>query len=122
MKPGTHIPAGIKPGETQTLESELHAYKVGKADDTVYKGKMKVDLTYIGAYEVTTPAGTFPAVLLEGAFEIHIGPAHVKDVQYAFYAKGVGKVAEVESLNVSALLVYHSNEKTGKVLAEAPKR
>ena len=40
---------------------------------------------------------------------------------YTFFAKGVGKVAEIESLNVSALLIYHSNQKIAKVLAEYPK-
>ena len=47
--------------------------------------------------------------------------ARVKDVQYSFYAKGVGKVAEVEGLKVSALLVYNGHEKTAKVLAKKPK-
>ena len=41
-------------------------------------------------------------------------------MQYSFFAKGVGKIAEIESLRVSAILIYHSNEKTAKVLAEKP--
>jgi hypothetical protein len=82
---------------------------------------MDTTITYVGAYEVTTPAGTFPAALIRAEFDIKIGPAKVKDVQYSFIAKGVGKVAEIEALKVSALLVYHSNDKTVKILAEKPK-
>ena len=100
----------------------IEAYKIGKPEHISYHGKMKVSLTYVGVYEVTTPAGIWPAALFESDFEIKIGPAHVEDIQYIFLAKGVGKVAEVESLNVSALLVYHSNEKTGKLLVEYPQR
>ena len=44
----------------------------------------------------------------------------MKDVQYSFFAKDVGKVAEIEALKVSAVLIYHSNDKTAKVLATKP--
>ena len=74
-----------------------------------------------GPCDSLTPAGTFPAALMRSEFDIKIGPAKVTDVQYSFFAKGVGKVAEIEALKVSALLIYHSHEKTAKVLAEKPK-
>lgn len=89
-------------------------------DETAYTGDMDITITYVGAYEVKTPAGTFPTVLIRSEFDIKIGPAKVKDVQYSFYAKGVGKVAEIEGLRVSAALIYHSNDKTAKVLAKKP--
>ena len=95
---------------------------MGHPDKTSYTGTMDVTLTYVGAYEVNTPAGKFPAILMRGEFDIKIGPATVKDVQYSFYSKGVGKVAEVEALRIAALLIYHSNDKTAKVLAKKPKR
>ena len=118
--PGIVWPAGVQHGAPHEIASEIQASKFGKPDKVSYTGHMKTKLTYLGAYEVTTPAGTWPAVLLRSAFEIHIGPAKVSDTAYTFYAKGVGKIAEVEALNVSALLVYHSNQKTAKVLSEHP--
>jgi hypothetical protein len=119
--PGIFLAPGLKPGESRKLKNKALAYKLAKPDDTSYTGDMDITLTYVGAYEVTTPAGTWPASLMRAEFDIHIGPANVKDVQYSFYVKGVGRIAEIEALKVSALLIYHSHEKTAKVLAEKPK-
>ena len=83
---------------------------------------MKATATYVGAYEVTVPAGTFEAILLRIDAKIHVGPAKVEDTQYLFYAKGVGKVAEVEAQRIAAVLIYHSHSKTAKVLTSYPKR
>jgi len=118
--PGVFLPKGVKPGESKKFHTKVLAYKLGHPDETSYHGKMDTTLTYVGAYEVTTPAGTWPAVLIRGEFDVKIGPAKVKDVAYSFFAKDIGKVAEVEALTVAALLVYHSKDKTAKVLAEKP--
>ncbi len=120
--PGVLVPVGMKPGETKTIESQIRAFKMKDPDKIEYTGKITTRLTYVGAYQVTTPAGTWPASLIRNDFEVHIGPANVKDTIYAFYAGGVGKVAEIEAMNISALFVYHSNEKTVKVLSELPVR
>jgi hypothetical protein len=87
----------------------------------LYDGKSTDHFTYVGAYEVKTPAGTWPAILIKNDLEVKIGPADVTDTTYCFYAKGIGKVAEIELLNVSALFVYHSHEKIAKVLVDWPK-
>lgn len=120
MDPGIMVHAGVKPGETVEVKSKLSAYKIGKPNEIKYRGEMTSKLQYIGAYEVTTPAGTWPALLIRNEFEVEIGPADVKDVSYLFFAEGVGKVAQIESLKVSALLIYHSNTKTAKVLVGLP--
>jgi hypothetical protein len=119
--PGVFLTPGLEAGKSKKIANKALAYKSDKPDHTSYSGDMDITLTYVGAYEVTTPAGIFPAALMRAEFDIKIGPANVKDVQYSFFAKGVGKVAEIEALKVSALLVYHSSEKTAKVLAEKPK-
>jgi hypothetical protein len=118
--PGLALTPGLKPGKTLDVKQKALAYKTGHPDKTAYTGDMDIKLNYVGAYEVKTPAGTFPAVLIRSEFDIKIGPAKVKDVQYSFYAKGVGKVAEIEGLRVSALLVYNAHDKTAKVLAKKP--
>lgn len=76
---------------------------------------MDSTFTYVGAYAVTTPSGIWPASLLRADFDIRIGPANVKDVQYSLLVRGVGKI---EALRVSALFVYHSRDKTAKVIAK----
>jgi len=120
--PGIFLAPGLAPGKSLEVKQKALVYKVGHPDKTSYTGTMDVKLTYVGAYEVNTPAGKFPSILVRAEFDIKIGPATVKDVQYSFYSKGVGKVAEVEALKVAALLIYHSNDKTSKVLAKKPKR
>lgn len=119
--PGITVPIDLKPGETQTHKSTLHAFKTGKRDSKGFSGKATVEITYVGAYEVTTPAGTWPAVLIESAFTIKIGPAEVSDKTYIFVAPGIGRVAEVEVTNISAILIYHAHTKIAKVLSEYPK-
>jgi hypothetical protein len=119
--PGVFLAPGLAPGKTFEAKQKALVYKVGHPDKTAYTGSMDVKLTYVGAYEVTTPAGKFPSILVRAEFDIKIGPATVKDVQYSFFSKGVGKVAEIEALKVAALLIYHSNDKTAKVLAKKPK-
>jgi hypothetical protein len=92
-----------------------------KAPDHVkYTGKMATTLTYVGAYQVKVPAGSFDAVRVKVDVKLKVGPADVEDTQYTFFAKGVGKVAEIEALRVSAAMIYHSHSKTAKVLVTHP--
>lgn len=122
IDPGILAPDGLKAGETHSIKSELRAFKMKDRDKVLYKGTSTTHLTYLGVYEVTTPAGTWPAALIKNELEVKIGPADVTDTTYCFYAEGVGKIAETELLNVSALLVYHSNTKIAKVLVDWPKK
>ena len=77
-------------------------------------------LTYIGAYRVTVPAGTFDAALLKWDFKGKIGPASVEDIQPRFVAPEVGMVAAAEKRDVAAFLIYNDNTKVGKVLSQKP--
>ena len=121
FKPGIFLTPGLAPGKTFEVKQKALVYKPDNLKKTVYEGRMDVKLTYVGAYELNTPAGKFPTVLMRAEFDIEIGPAKIKDVQYSFFSKGVGKVAEIEELKVAALLIYHSHDKTAKVLAKKPK-
>ncbi len=91
-------------------------------NDIKYTGKMEGTLRYEEAYQITTPAGTFDTVLIKIDLKIHVGPAHVEDTQYTFFASGVGKVAEIEAQRIAAVLIYHSHSDTAKVLVIYPKR
>jgi len=118
--PAVHHAVEWNPGDSMVIDSEIKVTKVGDPNDVKYTGHMKSTISYEGVYELTTPAGTFPASLIKGVYDIKVGPADVTDAQYIFYADDVGKVAEIESLSVSALFVYHSKDKTAKVLTKAP--
>ena len=118
--PPMHEHVGIAPGESVNIESKLRVSTEKDPDDIKYTGKMNSKITYLGAYQVKVPAGTFDAVLVKADFKLHVGPADVEDTQYTFFAQGVGKVAEIEALRISAALIYHSHSKTAKVLVSHP--
>ncbi len=120
--PGVLWLSKTKAGETRTIESKIESFKTDRPDHISYHGKLTAKLSYIGQYEVTTPAGTWPAVLARAEFDIKVGPAKVTDTAYMFFAKGVGKIAEIETTHVSALLIYHSSTKVAKLLKSYPKR
>jgi hypothetical protein len=120
--PGVIWLGKIEAGVTRTIESKIQAFKTDKPDHISYSGKLTAKLSYVGQYEVTTPAGTWPAILMRSEYDITVGPADVTDTSYMFFAKGVGKIAELEATRVSALLVYHSNTKVAKLLTKYPKR
>ena len=110
----------MTPGVPQVTEGTIESFKTDKPDHVSFRGKIKSTLTYVGRYEVTTPAGTWPAILLRSEYDIKIGPAKVTDTTYEFYAEGIGKIAEIETTRVSALLIYHSSTRIAKVLTKYP--
>ena len=110
------IYGGMRPGETRSVKTDIAVYDLDNPTDEKYKGRLRVDHTYVGAYEVTVPAGTYPAVLFKSFYTGKVGPASVNDVGYVFYTKGIGIVAEVERSHVSAFLFYDKRTRIAKVL------
>ena len=111
---------GMQPGDSKSLKVEVKVYDLDDPDEVTHSGSLDLTYSYIGAYEVTVPAGTYQAALLKWVYDGKVGPATVEDTQYRFLADGVGVVAMVEKKNISALLVYHDDDKYGKVLVESP--
>jgi len=107
---------GMKPGESRKTTSATKVYDLAHPKHLSHKGHLDLTLTYVGAYRVKVPAGSYDAVLLKWTYTGKIGPAKVNDVQYRLLAEGVGTVAEIEKKKISSLLVYSSKSKTGKVL------
>ena len=107
---------GMKPGETSRVETAIKIYDLSDPTDLKYEGRLKVTHTYVGVYEVSVPAGKYRTVLVRSTYEGKVGPAHVVDGGYVFYAKGVGIVASVERKHVTAFLFYNKRTKTPKVL------
>jgi hypothetical protein len=120
--PGIHEAKNFAPGESVDIDSKLSVSEEKNPDEVKYTGTMKATVSNEGAYEVTVLAGTIATVLMKNDVKIHVGPAKVEDTQYTFFAKGVGKVAEIEAQRIAAVLIYHSHSDTAKVLTSYPKR
>jgi len=110
---------GMRPGEKSEVETDIRVYDLHDPTHEKYRGHLKVTHTYIGAYEVNVPAGRYSTVLIKSSYEGKVGPATVRDVGYAFYAAGVGMVASIERMRVTAFLVYDKRTRTPKVLVHA---
>lgn len=112
--------AGMNAGDSKTLTMKVDVYDLSDPKDVEHKGSLDVNLTYVGAYRVTVPAGTFDAALLKWDFKGKVGPASVEDIQARFVTPNVGMVAAAEKRDVAAFLIYNNNTKVGKVLAQKP--
>ncbi len=107
---------GMGPGEKNEMKTNIRVYDLHDPNDEKYKGHLKVSHTYVGAYEVTVPAGKYQTVLIKSSYTGKVGPASVNDVGYVFYAEGVGIVASLERSHVAAFLFYDKRTKTPKIL------
>jgi hypothetical protein len=111
---------GLKPGEIRKTKIDVKVYDLSKPTHLSHQGSLDLTLSYIGAYEVHVPAGTFKGSLIKWHYNGKIGPAKVDDVQYRFLAEKVGIAAMIDKRNISAVLIYHDRSKTGKVLVKHP--
>jgi hypothetical protein len=55
------IPKGMQPGETRTYSQQVSVNYLDDPSDQKYSGSLTGTYTYVGTYQVTVPAGTFPA-------------------------------------------------------------
>ena len=111
---------GLAPGDTRSSSVAVQVSDLSDPTVVSHKGKLEVTYSYLGAYKVTTPAGTYDAALIKWTYKGKVGPAKVDDTQYRFFAPKVGMLASVDHLDVSAFLVYQKQTKFGKVLVQAP--
>jgi hypothetical protein len=107
---------GMKPGETRSFSQTVSVNYLDDPSDQRYSGTLTGTYTYVGTYEVTVPAGTYPSVLLRLNYAGKVGPAHTEDVAYYFFAPHVGVVAMISQEDVEAFWVIHIDSSTGKVL------
>ncbi len=111
---------GMRPGDSKTVTIGVKVYDLSSPREVSHSGSLNLEYSYIGAYKVTVPAGSYDAALLRWVYDGSVGPASVDDTQYRFVAKDVGIVASIEKKKISALLLYHDNSNTGRVLEKAP--
>lgn len=109
---------GMKPGQASAVETIIKIFDLHDPTHLKYEGRLKVTHTYLGAFEITVPAGKYETVLIRSDYTGKVGPAHVVDGGYSFYARDVGIVASVERLHVTAFIFYDKRIKTPKVLVQ----
>ncbi|MFZ0657140.1 MAG: hypothetical protein WBE78_09245 [Candidatus Binataceae bacterium] len=110
------VPKGIQPGETRNYTQHVSVNYLDDPSDQRYSGTLTGTYTYVGTYQVTVPAGTFPAILFRVKCEGKVGPAHTQNIGYNFFAPGVGMVAMILQEDVTAFWLFNIDTTTGKVL------
>jgi hypothetical protein len=107
---------GLKPGESRKVAVKVRVSDLSKPDKVTHKGSLAITYTYIGAYKVKVPAGSFDAVLIKWDYRGSVGPADVEQTDYRFIAPHAGMVAMIQSRHISAMLIYNDKTKLGKLL------
>jgi hypothetical protein len=107
---------GMKPGESRSYSQKVSVNYLDDPSKVDYSGTLNGTYTYVGTYEVTVPAGTFPAILVRLECSGKVGPAHTQDTAYYFLAPKAGVVAMISQEDVEAFWIIHIDTTTGKVL------
>ena len=107
---------GMKPGESRSFTQQVAVNYLDDPSDERYAGTLTGNYTYLGTYQVTVPAGSFPAALVRLKYSGKVGPADTQDTAYYFFAPGVGVVAMISQEDVEAFWIIHIDSKSGKVL------
>ena len=106
----------MQPGEARSYTQQVSVNYLDDPSDQRYSGSLTGTYTYVGTYQVTVPAGTFPAVLFRVKCSGKVGPAHTQNTGYNFFAPGVGMVAMILEEDVTAFWLFNIDSTTGKVL------
>ena len=108
---------GMNPGDARSVSQNVSVNYLDDPTDQRYSGTLTGTVTYVGNFQVTVPAGTFPAILMREDLSGKIGPADTQDTAYYFLSPGVGVVAMISQEDVEAFWIIHIDTTTGKVLA-----
>ena len=108
---------GMKPGESRSYSQQVSVIELGDPSDQEYSGSLKGTYTYVGAYQVKVPAGTYDTILLRLKCDGKVGPAHTQDAAYYFFSPGVGVVAMISQEDATAFWIIHIDTSSGKVLS-----
>ena len=114
--PNAFVLKGMQPGESRPFSQTVSVNYLDQPDKKDYAGSLTGTFSYVGAYELTLPAGTFESILLRSRFEGKIGPAQTQDTAYYFLSPGVGVVAMITQEDVEAFWVVHLDKTIGKML------
>lgn len=107
---------GIKPGETRFYSQQVIVNALDDPTDQEYSGILDGTYVYLGTYQVTVPAGSFPAAVVRLKCEGKVGPAHTRDTAYYFFAPGKGVIAMISQEDATAFWIIHIDSTAGRVL------
>jgi len=107
---------GLKAGESRQVAVNVEVSDLSKPDKVTHKGNLTITYTYVGAYKVTVPAGSFDAQLIRWDYKGEVGPADIEQTDFRFIAPHAGMVAMIQSKHISAMLIYNDKTKLGKLL------
>jgi hypothetical protein len=110
------IVTGLQPGESRRATVKVAVSDLSDPTDIEHEGSLDITYTYVGAYKVTVPAGSFEAALIRWDYEGSVGPADIEETLYRFIAPGAGMVAMIDKRHISAMLIYNDKTKLGKLL------
>jgi hypothetical protein len=114
--PNAFVLKGMRPGESRQFEQKVSVDYLDTPDKMDYSGSLAGTFSYVGAFEVKVPAGTFQTVLLRTKCQGKIGPAQTEDTAYYFLAPDVGVVAMITQEDAEAFWVVHIDTTLGKIL------
>jgi hypothetical protein len=107
---------GMRRGEARKITQKVSVNYLDDPTEQRYSGSLSGTYAYVGTYQVTVPAGTYPAILIRANLAGKVGPAHTQDMAYYFLAPNVGVVAMISQEDVEAFWIVHLDSSTGKVL------
>jgi hypothetical protein len=108
---------GMNPGESRALTQKVSVNYLDDPSDQRYSGSLTGTYTYVGTYQMTVPAGSFPAILIRIEYSGKVGPADTQDTAYYFFSPNVGVVAMISQEDVEAFWIIHIDTRAGKLLA-----
>lgn len=111
---------GLAPGESKTYSTKAAARHVSKPKEVAYDGQLAVTYRNLGAYEIKTPAGTFPGLVIRCDYVGKIGPANLNDTGIRIYAPKIGLVALSVRDRFHAFMFLSKNVVDAMVLEEVP--
>jgi len=115
--PNPFLLKGMKPGESRDFAQKVSVNYLDDPTDQRYSGSLTGTYTYLGTYQVTVPAGTFPSVVMRITCQGEVGPAHTQDMAYYMFSPGVGVVAMISQEDAEAFWIIHLDSSSGRVLA-----
>jgi hypothetical protein len=107
---------GMNPGDSRPISQNVSVNYLDDPTDQKYSGTLNGTYTYAGTFQVTVPAGSYPAILIRERLSGKIGPADTQDSAYYFLAPNVGVVAMISQEDAEAFWIIHIDTASGKVL------
>lgn len=110
------LPGRLDGGSTLRQTLRMVVRPIGKPETIQSEGAASNELTYVADETVETPAGTFEAARVRSVLKVKLGTANVTATTDAWYAPGVGLVAQRRQERVTVFGVPVREGRTGWVL------